>query len=677
MPTSYYSSNVEQPQLINEPVPTNQMRSNSMADAMNFSQFKGFNQDNLGQGGKVPPGLVKKTHSLGDNLSSVDENQSLTRAISDADNDSLVGTQESTEIRPEFVKMSISAGSHISNSGRRGTLRAATGEVSCHSNSTIKEEENDSERDGYDGKSDTSSNKTPLKLSSKQKIFEPKRSNFNPLVDDDYLRNQKRRESQQIPITSLEDKKIIKSPMKSTSLAFVPKHKDNRGMSMPNIFNPIGNKEQPYGPNQTQDQPAPAYYQFGSQPPQNPLLGMGSGRMPIKPTNNVSRNSQVYTTNTQTKVNSLIPPMADYNYDERRNSGTTGGSTNLLKSNQKFVISNGKNKKTIQRSTTGPYGNRGRRSSQTTSNLIIPTNDKNVMDYKGQIVAFAKNQQGSKYLQRVLAKASPDILEFVVIEVGDHLHELMVDSYGNYFCQKLLQSSSSKQRLYLLTKISTHIFKISCDKRGTHSMQSLIQLINMEEEEETLEKAIIEHVIDLGFDPNGTHVLQKIILTVKEEKLDYIFYPCFEKLTELALDSNGLCVIKKIITRFNTPEKRELLISKLSENCVQLVQSPYGNYAIQQAIDHWSNEELHSVYTNLYDNLLQLSMQKFSSNVIEKVLDRADDEMLVQYAESLTEDETMKSLVKSNYGFYVIQKLMSVTSHMEGYKDKIMIVDQS
>lgn len=282
------------------------------------------------------------------------------------------------------------------------------------------------------------------------------------------------------------------------------------------------------------------------------------------------------------------------------------------------------------------------------------------------------NQQGSKYLQRVLAKASPDVIEFIVIEVGDHLHELMVDSYGNYFCQKLLQSSSSKQRLYLLKKISPYIVAISCDKRGTHSMQSLIQLINMEEEEKTLEKAINDYIIQLSFDANGTHVLQKVILTVKVERLSYIFDACYDKLIELSLDSNGLWVSKKIIARFSTlPEKRKLLIEKLSENWVQLVQSPYGNYAIQQAIDFWSNEELSSIYMNLYENVLQLSMQKFSSNVIEKVLDKVDDQILMLYAKSLSDPDTIKSLVKSNYGFYVIQKLMNVCSHLDGVKEKI------
>jgi recombinational DNA repair protein RecR len=64
-------------------------------------------------------------------------------------------------------------------------------------------------------------------------------------------------------------------------------------------------------------------------------------------------------------------------------------------------------------------------------------------------------------------------------------------------------------------------------------------------------------------------------------------------------------------------------------------------------------------------------MQKFSSNVIEKCLDRVDDEILLMYVESLSDPETIKSLSKSNYGFYVIQKLINVCSHLEGVKEKI------
>mmetsp|Transcript_27373 Transcript_27373/g.20522 ORF Transcript_27373/g.20522 Transcript_27373/m.20522 type:complete len:82 (-) Transcript_27373:804-1049(-) len=64
-------------------------------------------------------------------------------------------------------------------------------------------------------------------------------------------------------------------------------------------------------------------------------------------------------------------------------------------------------------------------------------------ELKGQIVEMSKQQQGSKYLQKLLAKASPDFVGFAIDECLYHLQDLMVDQYGNYFCQKLLQSSSS------------------------------------------------------------------------------------------------------------------------------------------------------------------------------------------------------------------------------------------
>lgn len=644
MPMNNYSLPLEQPVYQERP---QQYRSNSMADAMNYSQFKGNSMRPANSG---PPGLQKISIQGG--------NVMMERRISGPN----IGMQQNNmqNLNGEFSKMSLNSNKMNSKMSTHKVI-GTTGEKSIHSNSTIKEEEFDSERDGQEKDSNSSNNQVPQPHETSQYVFGNANSS-NSLIDQEMIRNQRRRESQQIPLHSLEDKKLIKSPMKSSSVAFVPKSKDSRTSSMPNIFHPFGSKDKFSQPDNR------GYYQqYG---PHGGHPAMMTYAQPCIGSTPVQSNSQFIHQNPQNihTMNNLEPPPQDYNYEERRHSGTTGGSSNQGKH---MKIQQNKYKQ-MKKENSSQYHNKSRRTSG--ANITIPTNDKNIMDYKGEIPAFAKNQQGSKYLQRVLAKASPDILEFIVIEVGDYLQDLMVDSYGNYFCQKLLQSCSSKQRLYLLKKISPHIINISCDKRGTHSMQSMIQLINMEEEEQTLEDALSQHVISLCFDPNGTHVLQKVISTVKVNKLDYIFNSCFDKIVELSLDSNGLCVIKKIISKFSDfPEKRRLLIEKISENCVQLVQSPYGNYAVQEAIKYWNNDELNTIYMNLLGNVLQLSMQKFSSNVIEKCLDKADNEILLQYVETLSEPETMKSLAKSNYGFYVVQKLKNCCSHLDGVADKIQI----
>ena len=67
---------------------------------------------------------------------------------------------------------------------------------------------------------------------------------------------------------------------------------------------------------------------------------------------------------------------------------------------------------------------------------------------------------------------------------------------------------------------------------------------------------------------------------MQEENIDYIFDPVYENLIPLSMDQNGLCVIKKLILKIQSHEKRMKVGEKLSNNVVQLVQSPYGNYAV-------------------------------------------------------------------------------------------------
>jgi len=72
---------------------------------------------------------------------------------------------------------------------------------------------------------------------------------------------------------------------------------------------------------------------------------------------------------------------------------------------------------------------------------------------------------------------------------------------------------------------------------------------------------------------------------MKEEDIDFIFEPVLENFIDLSMDQNGLCVIKKIVSKVEGHAKRTRIGKILSENVVVLVQSPYGNYAVQQALD--------------------------------------------------------------------------------------------
>lgn len=61
---------------------------------------------------------------------------------------------------------------------------------------------------------------------------------------------------------------------------------------------------------------------------------------------------------------------------------------------------------------------------------------------------------------------------------------------------------------------------------------------------------------------------------------------------------------------------------------------------------------------------MQLSVQKFSSNVIEKILEKASYSTIDRYMKKLCNIETMKSLIKNIYGYYVIHKLINVVKEI-------------
>jgi hypothetical protein len=116
-------------------------------------------------------------------------------------------------------------------------------------------------------------------------------------------------------------------------------------------------------------------------------------------------------------------------------------------------------------------------------------------------------------------------------------------------------------------------------------MQSLIEMINMPAEEQALREGIEKQIAELAFDPHGTHVLQRVLLCLQEDNIDFIFDPILANFVDLSMDQNGLCVIKKIITKVQGHDKRQKIADILSLHAVQLVQNAYGNYAVQQALD--------------------------------------------------------------------------------------------
>ncbi|CEM39495.1 unnamed protein product [Vitrella brassicaformis CCMP3155] len=283
-------------------------------------------------------------------------------------------------------------------------------------------------------------------------------------------------------------------------------------------------------------------------------------------------------------------------------------------------------------------------------------------DLSGRVMELSKIQSGSRYLQRQLCKGHPETVMLILSEVEENLTTLMTDSYGNYLCQQLFQACSIRQRKNMLEKLRPNATRIAKDRRGTHALQSLIGLLSTAEEEVMLIDTLRDHLVELASDCNGTHVVQRMLICFTEQGVDEVFHQIRNNITEVAQSPYGLCVVKKCITLATEGSRfHQAMLHTLCTHAMHLVQSPYGNYAVQHAMDHWPEDAVRRILHCFRGKMLSLSIQKFSSNVVEKCIEKADPALRAEFVGELIKPDKMAVLIQSSYGNYVVQKALELS----------------
>ena len=111
------------------------------------------------------------------------------------------------------------------------------------------------------------------------------------------------------------------------------------------------------------------------------------------------------------------------------------------------------------------------------------------------------------------------------------------------------------------------------------------------------------------------------------------------------MNTNGLCVVKKLVQYTTIEERKQKLMAKLSENVIELVQNPFGNYAVTEVLNNWDYETCRPIFIKIQNKISQLSIQKFSSNVIERCLEKADEGIRSLYIEEICNSERLSSKI--------------------------------
>ena len=279
---------------------------------------------------------------------------------------------------------------------------------------------------------------------------------------------------------------------------------------------------------------------------------------------------------------------------------------------------------------------------------------------QGNFVNVIKTHKGSRMFQNYLKNTQSDILHQIFNEISPSLPDIISDSYANYFCKRFFTFLNQKDRVDFLKAIQSSMVTLSMDSIGTYPIQAIIEQVGSKIEKNIIISSIQNSISELCYNTYGSHVLEKIVCCFEEEFTSFIYDYVYNIFISLAYNINGICIVKKILTLTHKKELHEKLKKLSYENAYNLIQHSCGNYVIQVIVEEWETKEIIEVISQFNGKYVNLSMQKYSSNVVERCIEK-DELILGKYIKEICESDRIAEVMKNNFGNYVIQKALKIS----------------
>ena len=276
------------------------------------------------------------------------------------------------------------------------------------------------------------------------------------------------------------------------------------------------------------------------------------------------------------------------------------------------------------------------------------------------LVNYLCTSKGILEIQKKLPKSNYNYKLLIILHLKkDGLYKIMKNTYGNYFFQQIIKDSEEPIISLILSYISDCIVNISKDPSGTFSLQGLLDEISSMEQEELILNSIKNHEMEMAYDKNATHVLQKLVLLFPDIHRKDLNEIILNNIKNLCINQNGICLVKTFIRSNTLIDDRNRINKEFIKNFVNLAENPFGNYGIQFLIENWDNEMLKDIKKKISENLYELSVQQFSSNVVEKAIEIFDEEYRDKLIKKLCFEGNFLTLLKSRFGRFVLYKAVN------------------
>lgn len=298
----------------------------------------------------------------------------------------------------------------------------------------------------------------------------------------------------------------------------------------------------------------------------------------------------------------------------------------------------------------------------------------------GHVRRLSRDQVGCRLLQQALDEEGTKAATLILNEGIAFWGEAMVDPFGNYLFQKILEKITVEERIMLIKSVSPRLVNASLNLHGTRSVQKVVELCAADEAQwpntrdpidgtaaEILTAALCPAAARLCIDSHGNHVIQRVLLKLGHQHSRFVFDAVANSVGDVARHRHGCCVIQRCLDSPPT-EARSHLVRRIVQKSLELMQDAYGNYVVQYVLDVCGDEDVHAVCESVAGKVCLLAIQKFSSNVMEKCLERSSDRVKEMYLSELSDTERIRELMMDPFGNYVVQRALSVATHAQAIR---------
>lgn len=266
---------------------------------------------------------------------------------------------------------------------------------------------------------------------------------------------------------------------------------------------------------------------------------------------------------------------------------------------------------------------------------------------------YAKEQTGCRLLQKLIDD-NPNVVDDKLYPIiSNQFVELSCDSFGNYFIQKILSFLSlDKIEKIFQMKIQNSFRMMSLNPHGTRVIQKIFERVIKDEKLLSYYTLLLKpNLKDFFVDPNASHIIIQYASLISSPQNDFIVDFLCQNAQEIATQKHSCCALQKCIESVN-PQQKKKLFTAVAMNSFNLFADQYGNYVVQFIINACDYEINHMLMVNFLRDFEQFSIQKYSSNVIEKCLSCCSEETKELIVKHLCNPQLVQHLLFDMYGNY-------------------------